>query len=79
MKRMTEDRKRQVATTRERHGKDFYKEIGKKSSGAGQTFRDPEKARAAARIRWAKQRKIRDDLAVNEQRVEDQPQDITSD
>ncbi len=49
---MTDDRKRQVRTTKERHGDDFYKKIGAKSSGKGQTFRDSEKARDAANRRW---------------------------
>lgn len=53
-KRMSADRKQQVATTRERHGNDFYSNIGKQSSGAGMTFRDPEKARQAAFKRWGK-------------------------
>lgn len=57
MKEMTDDRKRQVATTRNRHGKDFYKRIGGLSGGKGQTFRDPEKARAAANKRWHPERK----------------------
>lgn len=63
------DRKQQVKTTRARHGKDFYKEIGKKSSGAGQTFKDPLKASEAAKIRWANERRKRDAAKDNEQRL----------
>lgn len=49
---MSPDRRQQVKTTKERHGDDFYKNIGSKSTGKGVTFRDPEKARAAAMKRW---------------------------
>lgn len=62
---MNDDRRRQVETTKKNHGDDFYKRIGEKSSGKGQTFKDPEKAKAAARKRWDKQRKIRDDAVSN--------------
>lgn len=47
-KRMTEDRKRQVATTKARHGKDWYSKIATKSAA----FRDPVKAQEAAFKRW---------------------------
>ena len=58
-KKMSEDRERQVKTTRERHGKDFYQKAGAMSSGKGITFRDPQKAREAALLRWAKAREER--------------------
>ena len=62
---MSEDRKRQVATTRARHGDDFYVGIGKKSKGGG--FNDPEVAKRAASKRWANKRKIRDDAVSNDE------------
>ncbi len=53
MKEMTDDRKRQVATTKLKYGNDYYIKLGQKSA----TFKDPEVARAAALKRWAKVKK----------------------
>lgn len=43
-----EDRIRQVETTRERHGDDFYRKLGEKSA----TFKDKKIAKLAALKRW---------------------------
>lgn len=43
-------RKRQVETTRKRHGKDFYSKIGKESNGGG--FKDKSVASQAAKKSW---------------------------
>lgn len=64
-KRISPDRKKQVETTRERHGLDHYSKIGALSSGGG--FNNPQVARAAAMKRWAKQRKVKQDAISNEQ------------
>lgn len=49
---MRDDRKRQVETTKKRHGNDFYKKIAQKSA----TFRDSEVAKRAALKRWHPER-----------------------
>lgn len=47
-KRMSEDRKRQVETTKKRYGEDHYRVLGLKAS----SFKDPKLARRAALKRW---------------------------
>jgi hypothetical protein len=47
-KRITKDRKQQVATTLKRHGSDHYEKIGAKAA----TFKDPKIASLAAWKRW---------------------------
>ena len=46
---MNDDRRRQVETTKKRHGEDFYKKIGLKSA----RFKDPKLAKEAINKRWA--------------------------
>ncbi len=43
-----DDRARQVQTTKERHGSDFYRKLGAKSA----TFKDVKLAKLAALKRW---------------------------
>lgn len=50
-----EDRIRQVQTTKERHGADHYSRIG--AMKKKRTFDNPEAAKKAADVRWAKYRK----------------------
>lgn len=46
----------QVKTTVERHGKEFYKEIGSMGGNASPTKYDRERGKAAANARWEKYR-----------------------
>lgn len=50
----TDPRKKQVITTKKRHGPTFYSDIAKLSKGGG--FNDPEVARRAAQKMWANRR-----------------------
>lgn len=49
----TEDRIRQVATTKEIHGEDHYKTIGARGGKNSPTKFDSSSASAAANKRWA--------------------------
>ena len=51
---MHSDRKKQVETTKARHGVDFYKELGKKNEKRHKFT--PEEASAAAKKGWAKRK-----------------------
>lgn len=51
-KRMSDDRRRQVATTKLRHGEDFYKRLSSMGGKASATFKDKAKAKLAITKRW---------------------------
>lgn len=48
----SEDRVRQVKTTKAKHGEDHYKKIGSKGGVNSPTKFNSESAKKAARIRW---------------------------
>lgn len=52
----TKDRIQQVKTTKERHGDDHYKKIGKTGGKKSSGKFDSDKGRAAVQRRWAKWR-----------------------
>jgi hypothetical protein len=55
----TKDRIQQVKTTKERHGDDHYKKIGKKGGDESPTKFDSERGMNAANIRWQKFRELK--------------------
>lgn len=52
----TEDRKRQVKTTKENHGDDFYKKAGSAGGKKSTTKFNSDAAKKAVEARWAKYR-----------------------
>lgn len=52
----TPDRIRQVKTTKEKHGPNYYKKIGHDGGILSTTKFDSESAKAAANARWEKER-----------------------
>lgn len=52
----SEDRIRQVETTKKKHGKDFYSRIAKKGGENSPTKFDSKTGSAAIKARWAKYR-----------------------
>lgn len=59
----TKDRIQQVKTTRERHGEDHYKQIGKKGGDVSPTKFDSQRGSRAANIRW---QRLREKLKAKE-------------
>lgn len=53
---LRDDRKRQVETTKARHGEDHFKKIGQKGGQNNPLKFNSETAKAAAERRWAKHR-----------------------
>lgn len=64
---MRSDRKRQVATTRLRHGKEFYKEIGSVGGKASPNKYTSESGKLAAKKRWElyRQKQLNKQKGVN--------------